>query len=647
MTSIAELLLRLKEEDQKGVYFFEAENKYGFMPYKELYITCLEKLRVIQEMGIKKGDKVIFQINDNKNFIILFWSCILGGIIPVPLTLGTNSEQINKLIHVFRLLKNSKVFMDNDHKKLLIKEFSKKSFSDEDYLVLKNTIVIEDMKTNQKEEGIVDYGSGDDIAFIQFSSGSTDMAKGVMLSHNNLIVNIEDIVEKGNILESDFTLGWLPLTHDMGMIGFHLTPIYRGINFLLMKTLLFLRKPELWITACSKFKVTQTSSPNFGYKYFLDKVKGDEWEWDLSNLKSIFNGAEPIDVDLALKFIKKLKKYGLRESSMYTVYGMAEACLGVTFPVVGEKMRYLNLDRKKLNVGEPISILDKEETNGIKFSNNGTPLARIQIKILDDDGTDLGQDKVGNIYIKGKNITRGYYENEEYTNKNITEEGWLNTGDIGFINEDCIYITGRKKEVIILNGYNYYAHDIERICENMNISRKAQFVAAAVYEEGNNEEKLAIFVKYSGSVESFKELSDRIKQELYSNTGIIADYVIPVKTIYKTTSGKVKRYQYTIEFLQGKYNHIIQKLNNTERKTQLNKRNVKDNERRITQVIEMIKEELNIEKLDLDENLVNLGIDSLKLMKIQDRINKVVPNELTFSDFYSMSSVRNLSLIHI
>lgn len=642
MKSISDILFSKQTIENRGIYFFDNSNEYIFMSYKDIFSTCMEKLFVLNELGIRKGNEVIFQINDNRNFVLLYWACIMGGIVPVPLTLGINNEQINKLRHVYKLLGNTKIVLNATYKEQLTKEFYKDTLSTEDSDIINNMIVVEEIKTISGKHGIADPGKDEDIAFIQFSSGSTDMAKGVMLSHKNLLTNIEDILERGDILDTDFSLSWLPLTHDLGMIGFHLTPMFKGINFMLMETTLFIQKPMLWMETCNKFKISITSSPNFGYKYFLSKLKNNDLEWDLSNIRLIFNGAEPIDVEVALEFIRVLGIYGLQENVMYTVYGMAEACLGVTFPEPGLKMSYLTLDREKLQIGEKVSILNEGVRNGIKFVSNGSPLSRMKLRILDDEGNLLEQEKVGNIYIKGDNVTSGYYKNEKHTKENITNDGWLNTGDIGFIYNECLYITGRKKEIIILNGFNYYAHDIERICGKISDDARMQFVAAPVFEKLSNQEQLGIFVKYIGSIDKFKEIADRIKLELYRNSGIVANYVIPVKSIYKTTSGKLKRYEYTREFIDGKYDDVLEVLGKKSLENSYNKFEFIMNERRISQVIDFIKEELEVEEIDFDENLYNMGIDSLKLTKIHTRINQIIPNKISVSDFYSMPTVHDI-----
>lgn len=642
MKSISDILFSKQTIENRGIYFFDNSNEYIFMSYKDIFSTCMEKLFVLNELGIRKGNEVIFQINDNRNFVLLYWACIMGGIVPVPLTLGINNEQINKLRHVYKLLGNTKIVLNATYKEQLTKEFYKDTLSTEDSDIINNMIVVEEIKTISGKHGIADPGKDEDIAFIQFSSGSTDMAKGVMLSHKNLLTNIEDILERGDILDTDFSLSWLPLTHDLGMIGFHLTPMFKGINFMLMETTLFIQKPMLWMETCNKFKISITSSPNFGYKYFLSKLKNNDLEWDLSNIRLIFNGAEPIDVEVALEFIRVLGIYGLQENVMYTVYGMAEACLGVTFPEPGLKMSYLTLDREKLQIGEKVSILNEGVRNGIKFVSNGSPLSRMKLRILDDEGNLLEQEKVGNIYIKGDNVTSGYYKNEKHTKENITNDGWLNTGDIGFIYNECLYITGRKKEIIILNGFNYYAHDIERICGKISDDARMQFVAAPVFEKLSNQEQLGIFVKYIGSIDKFKEIADRIKLELYRNSGIVANYVIPVKSIYKTTSGKLKRYEYTREFIDGKYDDVLEVLGKKSLENSYNKFEFIMNERRISQVIDFIKEELEVEEIDFDENLFNMGIDSLKLTKIHTRINQIIPNKISVSDFYSMPTVHDI-----
>ncbi|MHB8062369.1 MAG: AMP-binding protein [Ruminiclostridium sp.] len=643
MRSISEFIISMRDNDEKGVVFFNDTGKYDFLSYKNLYHASLKMLFVLQNLGIKKGDNFIFQIEDNREMIICFWTCIFGGIIPIPLTMGNSREQIKKLGSVYHLIDISKIITNKKYKEFLESQYKTEKLEEEFGEIIDHMLLIEDLVTSQtQQDGILEPGCDDDTAFIQFSSGSTDMAKGVILSHHGIIVNLEDITERSNLLSSDFMQSWLPLTHDMGLIGFHLLPCFNKMNSMIMKTSIFMNDPIQWMEACSKYKATHIASPNFGYRHFLSKYDDfKDYGWDLSSVKIIFNGAESVDANLAAEFMNRLSKYGLYQLAMYPVYGMAEACIAFTFPQPGTPVKYLVLNRKKISVGCEVALLLEDDPEGARFVNNGYPLRRMEIHILDDNYEKLGQGKVGYIYMSGENVTKGYYNNEKYTKENIMENGWVNTGDIGFIYDGGLYITGRKKEIIIINGYNYYSSDIERILENLHFEKKREYIVNAVNSPTDHQEQLAVFVAYDGSLEDFVDISDQIKSELYKNSGIIPGYVIPVERIYKTSSGKKKRYTYAREFLEGKYDAVLEQLRVLKQARALKQVQAEEAEDIIVvQTIQIVKEELRLQELELDEYLTNLGITSLETSRIQTRINQVMHKNIAISDLYELPTVR-------
>ena len=286
----------------------------------------------------------------------------------------------------------------------------------------------------------------------------------------------------------DSALSWMPLTHDMGLIGFHLTPLCSFINQFIMPTTLFIRRPSLWLSLASKHRITILSSPNFGYKYLLDNINlSAASEWDLSCVRILFNGAEPIDSALCEKFTDNMSKYGLLRSVMFNVYGLAEASLAVTFPPPGEGVRELIVDRDSLSVGETVRNAEIQKfEKAVTMVDLGYPVNDCHVKICDDKGDTLNENTVGNIIIKGDNVTKGYYNNNKATKDAINENGWLNTGDLGFMRDGRLVVSGRAKDVIFINGQNFYAHDIERIVESISGIELGEIAACGIYNTSYN-----------------------------------------------------------------------------------------------------------------------------------------------------------------
>ncbi|MNI57633.1 putative ligase [compost metagenome] len=259
----------------------------------------------------------------------------------------------------------------------------------------------------------------------------------------------------------------MPLTHDMGLIGFHLTPLLADMHQYLMPTALFIQHPTLWFQKASDHRITTLASPNFGYSHFLNYYKKNHAVgWDLSAVRLIFNGAEPISAKLSRQFMAEMGAYGLRPNTAFPVYGMAEASLAVTFPPVDELLIEIRIDRQTA-FGDLANELSEESADpaALSFVDLGMPVDDCQVRICDDNGKLLPERTVGEIQIKGPNVTGGYYNDPSSTEKAISKEGWLKTGDLGFMRNGRLVVTGRKKDILFVNGQNVYPHDLEQMIE--------------------------------------------------------------------------------------------------------------------------------------------------------------------------------------
>jgi acyl-CoA synthetase (AMP-forming)/AMP-acid ligase II len=233
------------------------------------------------------------------------------------------------------------------------------------------------------------------------------------------------IIEAASLSENDTTLSWMPLTHDMGLIGFHLTPLIGNMRQCIMPVDLFVRNPARWLQSLSAYKATVSSSPNFGYKHLLRQLNGNRVEGiDLSTVRLIMNGAEPISMELCREFLAAMATYGLKPETMYTVYGLAEATLAVTFPVPGQPAAGVRVSRKCLGAGQ--HVLVDASAEHVEFADLGKPVSHCCVRIANEKGAELQEGVIGYVHIKGGGVTSGYYNNEAAT-KQIMKNGWLNT----------------------------------------------------------------------------------------------------------------------------------------------------------------------------------------------------------------------------
>src|SRR3984957_9739433 len=487
----------------RSVTYIEGENNERQVPFPEVYVRALGILYHLQAMGAQRGDKMIIFLSNNEQFLDGFWAAICGGITPVPLAVGTSDEHRDHILRLAR--KRGKPLLYTDARNLerlqaLAAQVGESALFNE----LKSRSFLVESITDISRPGKLHRPAPDDLAFIQFSSGSTAEPKGVMLTHANLIANTQGSTAVDKFNDQDVTLSWMPLTHDMGLIGFYLMQFANRVHIHLMPTELFVRRPLLWLQVASKKRVTITCSPNFGYRHFLKVLGGRRLEGvDLSAIRLIFNGAEPISVDLCNEFMSRLAYTGLKRHAMYPVYGLAEASLAVTFPDLGSDYRWVRANRHKLGQGTQIELnpVDARDTLELMCVGRAVPNTELRIASLAREA--LPEGYVGHILIRGASVTRGYFADPEATALAVDADGWVDTGDLGFLHEGSLYIAGRSKEIIFVNGQNYYPYDLETIAQRAPGLDLNKLVAAGVAKPGAQGEELVGFVLNRGGIRGF------------------------------------------------------------------------------------------------------------------------------------------------
>lgn len=441
----------------RGVTFIEDNGDEKWLSYAEKLLEAKSFLAGLQEKGVKKGDKIILQIGDKYKFTIAFWGALLGGIIPAPVassfSLDPNKKNFEKLVYIWNLL--DKPYIATDY---LPPSFNKGlTLADSpEHSILKKHDALDiqalDFETfpRNAEDAHIEKVTPEDIAFLQFTSGSTGNPKGVILTHGNLVANVHSIVEASEMTASDITINWMPFYHDMGLIGSYLTAILSMMNSLQMSPFAFIKRPELLLKKISEHKATLLGTPNFGLKRILEKLDDEALsKYDLSSMRLIYNGAEPISIPFVHQFLAKMIKFtGLKEEHvMFPVYGMAEACLGVAFPQVGNTFHYHCIDRNSVGVGDSIRFVPEQSAEAVCFAEEGFPVSGLEIRIVDDNDNVLNEEVIGHVQMRGPNVTQGYYKNPEAT-RYLKCGDWARTGDIGFVRDQRLTITGRSKDII-------------------------------------------------------------------------------------------------------------------------------------------------------------------------------------------------------
>lgn len=620
-------------QGNKGITFIKRSSNEENFSYNELHNAAVKGLWFLQSRGLKPKDELVFQLDDNKSFLITFWACVLGGIIPVPLSIGKNDDHKQKLFNVWPVLNNPFLVTSQDVVPALQEFASAKGLNAS---MLEKFIDVEDVLSSAGDGRIYD-AQENDIAFIQFSSGSTGSPKGVVLTHKNLITNIGDISNAANYTEDDATISWMPLTHDMGLIGFHLNPLFAGMHQYLIATPDFVRNPALWMDKASEHKITVLCSPNFGYKFLLKHCESAEYNWDLSHVRILYNGAEPISTKLSHEFLQIFSKYGLRSSSMCPVYGLAEASLAVSISGLEDEVIAINLDRNTLNFGDKVVSADAD---GVSFVNVGRAIDRCMLRIADDNNIAIEDDVIGHIQIKGENVTRGYYNNETETNKVITADGWLKTGDLGFMRQGALYITGRAKDIIFVNGQNFYPHDIERVAEAVQGIELNKIAVAGFFNEATQKEETIAFVFHRGTGESFVPVANALKAHVNSAIGFELDRVIPVSNIPRTTSGKLQRFKLLEEYREGQFKAVEEELCKLMEAATQQTVGLNEDEQKLFSICTHILKTGNI---SVDRSFFEQGGNSLKAAELAMAIAKTFHVELPVDVIYEKQSIRALA----
>ena len=633
---------------KRTISYLDSESSERVVSYGELYERALGILFHLQKLGAKPGDKLIIYLANNEQFLDGFWAGILGGIVPVPVALGISDEHKHKLLRIAKKL--GKPFIYTDRKTLdRIGGFASSAGEQSTFDSLKSRAFFAETLDDISKPGQVHAVNPKDTAFIQFSSGSTSEPKGIVLTHDNILKNARGAGEASKWNENDINLTWMPLTHDMGLIGMHIMMFAHRMQLNVMPTELFIRRPLLWMTFASRKKVTATSSPNFGFRHYL-KVLGDRdlGDLDLSSLRLLYNGAEPISVELADEFMTRLAPAKLKRTAMYPVYGLAEATLVVSFPQPpGELYEAISVNRHELSVGKQPVPLPADHADALPIMAVGQPVHFCNARIADEADRDLPENHIGHILISGDNVTKGYFENPEANAKGFTAAdssgtAWLRTGDLGMMKGGKLFITGRAKEIIFVNGQNYYPHDIESIAQRADGLELGKVVAAGVRPKGSPTDDLIIFVLHRMDMHEFTPVAAQVARLVNEHTGLEVAHVVPVKRVPKTTSGKIQRGLLAEDYVNGVYAAELAELA-TLRAAAEAAGGTKTTSTQIEAAIKDICDTALERNIDVNDNLFEIGASSLKLIEIHEQIDRIYPGMIDLTEMFDFPTIAELA----
>lgn len=536
MRTFIDVLRENAVHSDRSVTFVRAAGEERVVRYPDLWLEARRRAHALSAIGLQRGDRVALILPEPDEFILTFIAALTGGFVAVPIfppqTLAKMEAYGDTVRHVLAA-SGANVLVTNDALRPLIEQHLVGGGSAA-RVVLERDVREAEGFAGQAPEPV----SLDDLAFLQFTSGSTSSPKGVMVTHRNLSVNSHAIMFDGlKSTPADRGVSWLPLYHDMGLIGFVIAPLYALVQVMFLPTMAFIRRPSLWLDAIHRFRGTITFAPNFAFALATRAVtEGQARSWDLSCMRALGCGAEPIQPEVLRAFIGRFAAQGLKPESLLPSYGMAEATLAITFADVTAPIRTDRIDLAAMRAGE--ATPSQGSGAAMELVSCGRPFPGHELAVMGPNGRPLGERQVGEVWLRGPSVTAGYFGDPIATEETFGG-GWLRTGDLAYQADGELFICGRAKDLIILNGKNYYPQDIERIVSRVDGIRDGQCVAFSRLDDSGAE--IAVVVAESRKLTT--GLSAAIVAAVRAELGLTISETHFIKrgTLAKTSSGKVRR----------------------------------------------------------------------------------------------------------
>ena len=509
------------------------------------YVDLLEAARSVagglRERGVARGDTVALMLPTGFDFLQSFQGILIAGAIPVPiyppLRLDRLAEYAERQSAI--LADAGIVAMITIPRAKPIAELLRPRVPSLRQVVTADELQQSGLRFDAPE------GRGEDPAFIQYTSGSTGHPKGVLLTHANLLANVKAIAAGTEARPTDVGVSWLPLYHDMGLIGSWLFCLVNGFPIDIQSPLSFLARPERWLWAIHRRRGTLSAGPNFAYELCVRRIEDSAIEGlDLSSWRCAFNGAEPVSPDTLDRFAKRFARYGLRREALFPVYGLAESSVALAFPPIG---RGPLIDRVKRDAFERDARAERapdDDATALRFVSIGRALPEHEIRIVDDQGDTVAERSVGRLAFRGPSMMSGYFNQPEATRAITLPGGLFDSGDLAYQAGGEIFICGRKKDLIIKAGRNYVPQEIEEAAGLAAGVRKGCVVAFGVVSESSGTESLVVVAETRATEPGERDrIASEITEKVGAAIGVPPDAValVPPGAVPKTSSGKIRR----------------------------------------------------------------------------------------------------------
>jgi 1-acyl-sn-glycerol-3-phosphate acyltransferase len=522
------------------LYLYGESDTAEEISYAEVHASAIAVAAGLQERGLQGGQTVAIMLPTGRDFFSSFYGVLLAGGVPVPIYPPARLSQIED--H----LRRQASILDSARTAMLITVPEGQRLARllrAQVEGLRRVVTVQELSSGG-EAYTAPALQPEDMAFLQYTSGSTGTPKGVILTHANLLANIRAMGQVAGTTSREIFVSWLPLYHDMGLIGACFGSLYYACPLVLMSPLAFLARPERWLWAIHRHRGTISAAPNFAYELCLRRIDDHDIEGlDLSSWQMALNGAEPISAETVMRFCERFATYGFRPQTMTPVYGLAESSLGAAFPPSGRGVHLDRIQREPFSRSGRAIPADEGDATALSFVSCGRPLPGHQIRIVDATGYEAAERQVGHLQLKGPSATSGYFRNPEAT-RLLFDGEWLNSGDLAYIAGGDIYVTGRVKDLIIRAGRNIYPQEVEEVIGNLAGIRKGCVVTFGSPDPVSGTERLVVVAETRETDTQVREqLRSQIDATVVDLLGTPADDVVltPPQTVLKTSSGKVRR----------------------------------------------------------------------------------------------------------
>lgn len=529
-----------KHPDRVHIRFYSDDGEGGYLTYRMLLEGATAVAGALQKRGLAFGDRVAIMLPTCEDYFFAFMGVLYAGGVPVPMYPPARRSQIED-----HLRRNSAIVKNCGASLMIIMPEVRRfaQFLKTQVESLRFLVTVRELTSEIEQHRDVGM-SGHDIAFLQYTSGSTGNPKGVILTHAHLLANMRTMGAVAQVRTQDVIVSWLPLYHDMGLIGTWLNSLYYACMLVIMSPLSFLTRPERWLWAIHRYGGTLSAAPNFAYELCCRRVSDENIRGlDLSSWRVACNGAEMVSPETVERFCQRFSRYGFHREAFMPVYGLAECTLCLTFPPLERGPLIDRIHRDIfMKEGRAVPAGDEEE-RVLRFVSCGRPVPGHEVRIVDSFGVEVPERQEGRLQFRGPSATSGYFRNPEDTKK-LFHDGWLESGDLAYVAEGEVFITGRVKDMIVCAGRNIYPQELEEEIGNIEGIRKGNVVVFGSADSETGTEQLIVMAETREEDpqkrEVLREMINKVVTDLI-DVGPKEVVLLPSGNVLKTSSGKIRR----------------------------------------------------------------------------------------------------------